>query len=51
MLAAMIDGMAGAAIRHAPAPHDAIGGWQARRHALGPRTRLTVGHVDLLAER
>ena len=49
MLAAMIEGMAGAAIAQQPDAVNTVRAWQARRMALIGHTRLRVGHVDLMA--
>lgn len=49
MLRAMISGSAEAALEQAPAAGAAIGEWQAQRMAAIARTRLRVGHIDLLA--
>lgn len=49
MLEAMIDGMAGAAIEQNAAASDAVRVWQARRFAALACSRLTVGHVDIMA--
>jgi len=49
MLAAMIEGMAGAAITQQPEAFDTVRAWQARRMALISHTRLRVGHQDLMA--
>lgn len=49
IVAAMIEGMAGAAIAHQPDARDMVRAWQTRRVALMGRTRLCVGHVDLMA--
>ncbi len=49
MLAALIEGMADAAVAQQPDAFDDVRNWQARRMALIGRTRLRVGHVDLIA--
>jgi hypothetical protein len=49
MLRAMIDGLAGAALEQASTQRDAIESWRALRLAQTAQTKLTVGHVDLLA--
>jgi SAM-dependent methyltransferase len=49
MLAAMVDGMADAAIAQRPEAFGPVRAWQARRVALLGRTRLRVGHQDLMA--
>ena len=49
MLAAMIAGIAEAAIAQQPDAIDMARAWQARRMALIGHTRLRVGHVDLMA--
>jgi hypothetical protein len=49
MVAAMIDGMATAALEQAHGSNQTIAFWQARRLAVIPSTRLQVGHVDLFA--
>jgi SAM-dependent methyltransferase len=49
MLAAMVDGMAGAAIEQDRDAAARIQVWQARRHAALGVTRLQVGHTDLIA--
>jgi len=49
MLAAMIEGMAAAAIAQQPDALDTVRAWQARRMALIGRTLLRVGHLDLMA--
>lgn len=45
----LIDGIGGAAIEQAPADAARLREWQARRHALAPRSTLRIGHVDLVA--
>ena len=49
LVAAMIEGMASAAIAQQPQATDMVRAWQARRLALIGRTQLRVGHVDLMA--
>lgn len=49
MLAAMIEGMADAAIAQQPDAFDDVRAWQARRMASIGHTHLRVGHVDLMA--
>lgn len=49
MLVALIDGMAAAAIEQDPAASHAVLAWKARRMAVLGRSRLTVGHVDIMA--
>jgi SAM-dependent methyltransferase len=49
MLAAMVDGMAAAAIEQAPGSAPGVRAWQARRQAALAATRLVVGHADLIA--
>lgn len=49
MLRAMIDGIAGAALEQAPSMHERVHAWQAGRIASIERSRLRVGHVDILA--
>lgn len=49
MLAAMLEGMASAAIDQQPDALDIVRAWQARRLALIGRTQLRVGHRDLMA--
>jgi SAM-dependent methyltransferase len=49
MLRAMIEGMAAAALEQEAAAHELVGAWKARRLALIDRTRLRVGHQDVLA--
>jgi hypothetical protein len=47
MLAAMIAGMADAAIEQRPDATDVVRAWQARRMAGAQHTRLMVGHLDV----
>lgn len=49
MVTAMVDGMNDAAIEQAPAAHALVSKWRAQRMRLTGRSRLTVGHLDLLA--
>lgn len=49
MLSAMIDGMATAAAEQAPEAAPRIAAWRQRRLALAGRTRLCVGHAELIA--
>lgn len=49
MQAAMLDGMAGAAIEQDPGSATAVRGWLQRRRDLIRSARLQVGHVDLYA--
>ncbi len=49
MLAAMIEGMAAAAIAQQPDAVRTVRAWQARRMALIGRTLLRVGHLDVMA--
>ena len=49
MVAAMLGGMADAAIAQQPDACDTVRAWQARRMALIGHTQLRVGHVDLMA--
>lgn len=46
---AMIDGMARAAVEHSPRSKAWVAAWRERRRQMAPRTRLTVGHIDVLA--
>lgn len=50
IVAALIDGMAGAAAEQQPAEASRWQGWAGRRRAVLATTRLLVGHQDLLAE-
>lgn len=50
MQAAMIDGMAAAAIEQAPEAAGTVLDWKARRLASVGMSRLTVGHIDIMAE-
>lgn len=45
----LIDGMADAGCEQAPTCTIRIRDWQARRQALAARTRLRIGHLDLVA--
>jgi len=45
----MIEGMAAAALEQDPAAQDAVRSWAARRGAGIARSRLQVGHVDIVA--
>lgn len=49
LMEAMAEGMAQAVQEQKPAAAERARAWQARRQALAPLARLTVGHVDLLA--
>lgn len=49
MLAAMVDGIAAAAIEQAPGSAPGAQAWQARRQGTLAATRLVVGHADLIA--
>jgi SAM-dependent methyltransferase len=49
MLSAMVAGTAAAALEQAPAAGAALERWRAQRLAVVARTRLRVGHLDLLA--
>lgn len=49
MQRAMIDGMSAAALEQDPAAQDAVQSWAARRGAGIGRSRLRVGHVDIVA--
>lgn len=49
MVGAMLEGMAAAACEQAAAAGDAVLRWKARRMVLAARTRLCVGHTDLMA--
>lgn len=49
MLRAMIEGIAGAALEQSPQARAPVEAWRAQRLALVPRSRLHVGHRDLLA--
>jgi len=51
LLQALIDGMAQAAAEQEPSARARVAAWRQRREAAGASTRLTVGHVDLLATR
>ena len=51
MLQTMIDGVATAALEQAPGEEARVRLWRSQRMALAPRSRLQVGHVDLLAIR
>ncbi len=51
MLRAMVEGTAAAAGEQEPDARPRVLGWQARRLAGLGRTRLRVGHVDLIATR
>lgn len=48
MARALVDGMAAAAVEQAPAQAGAVQAWRARRLGMLARTRLCVGHGDLL---
>ncbi|KWT82566.1 MULTISPECIES: class I SAM-dependent methyltransferase [unclassified Variovorax] len=49
MLQAMIDGMGSAALEQGPSAHALVQAWCTQRRASVARSRLHVGHVDLLA--
>lgn len=49
LMAAMIDGMAGAAAEVDASARPALQAWQGRRQALLGASRLRVGHLDLMA--
>lgn len=49
MYGAMVDGIAAAAGEQAPESGAAASQWKARRLALAPRSRLSVGHTDIMA--
>jgi len=49
MQRAMIDGIADAALEQAPSMQARVRAWQARRAAGIERSRLRVGHLDILA--
>lgn len=49
LLAALIDGMCEAASEQQPERAAIFRGWRERRHGQLGRTRLCIGHVDLLA--
>jgi len=49
MQRAMVEGMAAVALEQNPAAHDTVRSWKARRCAGIGRTRLRVGHVDIVA--
>jgi SAM-dependent methyltransferase len=49
MQAAMIEGMAAAAIEQVPHAASAVQQWQTRRLAHAPQSHLTVGHIDFIA--
>jgi hypothetical protein len=49
MHAAMIEGMAAAAMEQDPLAASAVQQWQARRLAHAPQSQLTVGHIDFIA--
>jgi hypothetical protein len=49
MQLAMIEGMAAAALEQSTAARDAVRSWRARRGAGIGRSRLRVGHVDIVA--
>ena len=49
MVGAMVEGMAAAACEQAPAAEAAVLRWQACRLALAARSRLVVGHTDIMA--
>jgi hypothetical protein len=51
MRRAMIDGLAAAALEQDPSAADQIRAWQARRSAGVARSRLQIGHLDILATR
>jgi len=44
-----VQGMGNAAQEHDPASAERFQAWQARRTSMEVPTRLTVGHLDLLA--
>jgi len=46
---ALIDGMAAAATEQQPAAAATVEAWRQRRQLLAPRSRLRVGHLDVLA--
>jgi len=49
MQRAMVEGMAAAALEQDPAAQDAVRSWKARRGAGIGRSRLRIGHVDIVA--
>lgn len=49
MLQAMIDGMGSAALEQGPSAHALVQAWRTQRRVSVARSRLHVGHVDLLA--